>query len=233
MKDNGMKLNIEKTHVILLGNASNIAKIGRISININGTLVQSSDKLTSLGLTIDPQLKWSHHINNISRNYHFVAKSLYPLKHLLSPQNFRKIFHACANSLLNYMSVRGQLPNLLFIYLNLLLLFIPKLESNIRGSARIILKKSKSEPIFEIYNTLNWLLPLDIHTYFTICFLYNVIVLNSYPFFQDLFKNRGDIHSHMTRARNATNCALTSSLVMTTVKKSIAFKGSNLWNQMY
>jgi hypothetical protein len=76
MKDNGMKLNVSKTQVILLGNAHNVAKIGPINIQIDGTIITSSDTLKSVGLTIDSRLSWVDHINKLSRSYHLSARSL-------------------------------------------------------------------------------------------------------------------------------------------------------------
>jgi hypothetical protein len=53
MSSNGMTLNMSKTQIIVIGNAANVARIGQVSIEINGTTINSSDCIKSLGLQID------------------------------------------------------------------------------------------------------------------------------------------------------------------------------------
>jgi hypothetical protein len=103
MSENGMALHVSKTQLIVVGNASNVARVGQVSLDINGTVILSSDCIKSLGLQIDSKLSWSHHINSLSRCFHFMAKSLYPLKPVLSIMNFMRIIEACVICLTNYM----------------------------------------------------------------------------------------------------------------------------------
>jgi hypothetical protein len=101
MTANGMTLNVAKTQLIVIGNASNVARVGQVSLEVNGTVILSSDCIKSLGLQIDSKLSWSQHINSLSRRYHFMAKSLYPLKPLLNSINFFRIIEAYLISLSN------------------------------------------------------------------------------------------------------------------------------------
>jgi flagellar biosynthesis regulator FlbT len=38
-----------------------------VSIEINGTVITSTDRIKSLGLQIDSKLLWTNHINSLSR----------------------------------------------------------------------------------------------------------------------------------------------------------------------
>jgi hypothetical protein len=100
-----MTLNVSKTQLIVVGSASNVARIGQVSLDINGTVILSSDCIKSLGLQIDSKLFWSHRINSLSRRFHFMAKSLYPLKPVLSLVSFTRVIEACLISLTNYMVI--------------------------------------------------------------------------------------------------------------------------------
>jgi hypothetical protein len=92
--------------VVLQWNSpANIARIGQVSIEVNGIVINISDCVKSLGIEIDSKLSWVKHINFISRKYHFMAKSLYPLKPVLSEGNMQKIVEACLISFVNYMVV--------------------------------------------------------------------------------------------------------------------------------
>jgi hypothetical protein len=157
MTENGMTINVAKTQLIVIGNAANVARVGQVSIEINGTVINSTDCIKSLGLHIDSKILWTNHINSLSRKYHFIAKSLYPLKPVLSQINMLKIIEACLLSLANYMIVvwgNASKENLKIV------------ERCIRSSARFLLSKRKHDRILrDIYENLSWLLPLDSHKY--------------------------------------------------------------------
>ncbi|XP_035708048.1 uncharacterized protein LOC118435748 [Folsomia candida] len=84
MDKNGMTLNLDKTQFILIGSTSNLNKVGVVEFEVNGIVIKSQNELKSLGLIIDSKLSWSKHINSISRRFHMVATSLYPLKKVMS-----------------------------------------------------------------------------------------------------------------------------------------------------
>jgi hypothetical protein len=137
MSNNVMRLNVSKTQLIVVGNASNFALVGQVSIELDGVVILSTDSIKSLGLIIYSKLSWTQHINKVSRSYHLMAQSLYPLKPLLSSVNFLKFFHACVVSLLKCMVVIfGSVSKRSFRII----------ERGIRRSARII--RHRTVPFF-------------------------------------------------------------------------------------
>jgi hypothetical protein len=66
----GMRLNISKTQLIVIGNASKVARVGQVSIELDGVTILSTDSIKSLGLVIHSRLSWTQHINKVSRSYH-------------------------------------------------------------------------------------------------------------------------------------------------------------------
>jgi hypothetical protein len=105
-----MKLNVGKTQFIVLGNGYNLAEIGKVQINIDGITIASQGTLKCLGLTVDSRLTWIEHINKLSRNLHLSARSLYPLRHLLTENQFIQIFNAVVFSKCNYISLLWGRP---------------------------------------------------------------------------------------------------------------------------
>jgi hypothetical protein len=175
MKCNGMSLNVSKTQLIVIGNASNVARVGQVSIDVNGTVIVSTDCIKSLGLYKDSNLSWNQHINSLSRRYHFMAKSLYPLKPVLSSINMLRIIEACLISLTNYMVI---------IWGNASESNIRIIDRCIRSSARALLSKSKYDRILsDIYEQLHWLLPADSHIYFSLCLIYKILKRQCIPYF--------------------------------------------------
>jgi hypothetical protein len=100
-----MPHNVAKTQHIVIGNAANINRMMQVRIEMNGTVIKSCDCIKSLRLQNDSTLSLVEHINSISQKCHFMAKSLYSLKPVLSELNIQKIIEACLNSLVNYLVV--------------------------------------------------------------------------------------------------------------------------------
>jgi hypothetical protein len=194
MNENGLSLNLNKTQFIIIGNAHNIKTIGQVSFEVDGTTIINTDTIKTLGLTLDSKLKWYDHINKLSRSYHLAAKSLLPLKPLLSQFNFKRLFNACVQSLCNYMSI---------IYGNANLKTLKILEKAQRFGARLLLNKSKFDPVkYNIYNDLKWFLPHDNYQYKCLIFMYSVVVLDNLPYFGSVFLSNREIHTHQTRSNN-------------------------------
>lgn len=220
MDTNGMKLNIGKTQLIVLGNSHNVSKIGQISMDMNGVTILSQDSIKSLGITIDSKLSWYKHINELSRNYHFVAKSLYPLKPVLSQQNYLKVINACLISLVNYMVlIWGSASNQ-----NLKII-----EKCMRKNARNILNESRSVPIKNnIHSKLNWLLPNENYVYRSACFVFQ-LTHNSLPYFDQFFTKGCDIHEHNTRKKDLFQLHTPKSKYG---ERCLHFRAVNAWNKL-
>jgi hypothetical protein len=187
-------VSLSKTQLIVIGNASNVARVGQVSLEVNGTVILSSDCIKSLGLQIDSKLSWSQHINSLSRRYHFMAKSLYPLKPLLSSINFFRIIEACLISLSNYMIVvwgNSGKENIRIV------------ERCLRSSARILMSKRKHDRVLkDLYGNLGWLMPSDSHKYFSLCLIYKILKLECIPYFRGVLSPNLGLASHDTRAYN-------------------------------
>jgi retron-type reverse transcriptase len=223
MDENGMKLNVGKTQFIVLGNAYNLAKIGQVQINIDGTTITSQDTLKSLGLTVDSRLTWIEHINKLSRNLHLSARSLYPQRHLLTENQFIQVFNAVVFSKCNYMSLLWGAANKTNCNI---------IESRIRQAARVILRKRWCDPIkSEIHSCLKWLLPNELHTFHLMCFTYKTIHSQSIcSYFGEVFKFVGDVHSHGTR--NTKQLFVPNVRFNEYGKRSISYSASMKWNEL-
>jgi hypothetical protein len=223
MNENGMKLNVAKSQFIVLGNGHNLSKIGQLQINIDGTIITSQDTFKSLGLTVDSRLTWVDHINKLSRNLHLSARSLYPLRNLLTENQFLQIFNLGVISKCNYMSLLWGSAN--------------KTNCNvigrkIRQSARVILRKRWYDSVkSEIHSNLQWFLPHELHLFHLMSFTYKTIhSLNDCRFFGDLLRFVGDVHSHETR--NTKQLFVPNVRFNEYGKRSISYSASMKWNEL-
>jgi hypothetical protein len=223
MNENGMTLNVTKTQFIVLGNGHNLTKIGQIQINIDGTTITSQDTFKSLGLTVDSRLTWVDHINKLSRNLHLSARSLYPLRHLLTDNQFILVFNAGVISKCNYMSLLWGAANKTNCNV---------IDRRIRQAARVILGKRWCYPVrSDIHSCLKWFFPHELHTFHLMCFTYRIIHSQSNcPYFGDVFKFVEDVHGHETR--NTKQLFVPNVRLNEYGKRSSSYSLSMKWNDL-
>jgi len=65
LKQNYLKINVEKTQLLLLGGKSREQELERLRITLNGVEVGQHDHVKYLGVTIDSQLTWKQHVSQI------------------------------------------------------------------------------------------------------------------------------------------------------------------------
>ena len=65
--NNGMKVNAQKTQMIVLGTPSMLRDLPPISLKFNGTTVTESRVVKNLGLTVDRSLDFKAHVDTITR----------------------------------------------------------------------------------------------------------------------------------------------------------------------
>lgn len=81
---NFIKLNGDKTELLLVGTTTTLAKLGSFSLIIDDSIVTRSQRVKSLGVILDTTLHFEAHINNITWSAYFHLRStnrLCPLLH--------------------------------------------------------------------------------------------------------------------------------------------------------
>lgn len=216
MRQGGMKLNVEKTQVMVLGSSHNLKSIGHIEIEIDGIKIKSTDKIKCLGLTIDAKLKWVTHINSISQRAHLMCKSLYPLKKLISIEHFILLMNASVISLVSYMAV---------IWGSAEVKYLKIVERTLRSAARYIFSIRKTDPISEIIKTkLRWLMPQKLYMYRSLCFIQKTMH-EPPPCFTNMILRNEDIHHYNTRSSKDIHLSMQP-------KRSVQFLPVSAWNDL-
>ena len=105
---NFLKLNSDKTEVLLVGTRSTLAKHNPFSMPINNSTVLLAPQVRSLGVTLEGTLIFEAHINNVTRSAYFHLHNINRLRPSLTPActaipvNTLVIFHLdYCNSLLH------------------------------------------------------------------------------------------------------------------------------------
>lgn len=99
---NGLKLNADKTNVIVF-NAVSPRQSSNCPIQlINGSTIVTSDMVKLLGLELDPVLSWKHHIDSTCKK---MARGIYALKQLRpisSEKSLKEVYYAYIHSIMSY-----------------------------------------------------------------------------------------------------------------------------------
>ena len=66
MQQNVLKLNSDKTELLLIGSMSTLSRIHKPTLIIDGTTVSPSSQACTLGVTLDPTLSLESHIHQIA-----------------------------------------------------------------------------------------------------------------------------------------------------------------------
>ena len=100
---NGLALNPEKSHAILLGTSKRNASLIHIaSVNIVGTQITLSNHLRLLGVTLDSNFNINKHVLSICRSSYFHLRALRHIRHAINDAMAKSIEQALVSSRLDY-----------------------------------------------------------------------------------------------------------------------------------
>ena len=144
---NSLKMNETKTNFMLVGTKSNIKKTNGFTLEINGSTLKSSAKLTFLGVVIDSHLSWEAHISQVVKKCNYILVSFYRLRHYFTKDALKLLIEAFAFTHIFYcLCVWGGANKTQ----------LDKIQKLINFSARIVTGVKKYEHISPSLASLNW-----------------------------------------------------------------------------
>jgi hypothetical protein len=149
MSSNFLKLNAEKTEVMVFGFRAQLAKFELPSIHISGVDVPvGSDPVRNLGVMFDPGMSMCAQVANITKAANFQLVNIGRARKMLTTEATQLAVHTLVTSRLDYC-------NSLLVGVSDTLL--KRLENIQRTAARIITKKRKYDSITPELISLHWL----------------------------------------------------------------------------
>ena len=145
MNLNFLKLNEDKTEILLVGSKTNREMIK----NHLGNLTQwTKNTVTSLGVVLDPDLNFRAHINKVLKSALFHLRNIAKVRSFLNQKDAEKLIHAFIFSRLDYCNaVLTGLPKGM----------IYKLQLIENSAARLLTRTRRREHITPVLASLHWL----------------------------------------------------------------------------
>ena len=161
MRTNLLKLNDDKTEVIVFGTRSQLNKIGEVSIKIGNDTISAVPSVRNLGVHFDKELKWTVHINRLTSNLYHILRKVAHVQHLLNDEATKIIIQALVLSKIDYCNS---------IYQGAPTYAIDKLQRLQNMGCRIIRKVHKYDHITPHLIKIHWLRIRE-HVVYKVCVL--------------------------------------------------------------
>ena len=149
MHERKLKLNDEKTEIMICGTKQRLFTVGQQSFNIGGNTILSSDAVKNLGVYLDCSLSMENHIHYLVRTTNFAIRNIYKLKKYLPISCLKTLVTSLILSRLDYCnSLLAGLPEN----------SVNRLQRVQNRAARLVLGVKPSEmSTNEMLRLLHWL----------------------------------------------------------------------------
>ena len=165
----GMKVNAGKTELLLCGDRRQLLQIEEPPcIEFMGQSLTFSKSVKNLGVTMDSELSWQPHINNIIKRCFGILIGLMHIRHIIPLELLPRIVDSLVLSHVRYCaSVYGSANRT----------NVTKLQKVINFSARVISGRRKYDHVSDVIDSLAWLRAPDIISYFDLSMMHGILTL--------------------------------------------------------
>ena len=148
MQSNKLKLNTEKTEMMLVGSSVHISSVGCESADTDGSCISFQTTVTYLGVHLDQTLSVKQHISSLCCTTFLALRRIASICLFLSNSSIEKLIASVITSRLDYC-------NAMFAGVaNEQIAHIEKIQNN---ATQLILKKSNCDHVTLLLKELHWL----------------------------------------------------------------------------
>ena len=148
MNSNKLKLNREKTEIIMLGTPKQLEKVRLDTVTVGGTQLEITKRARNLGLLMDANMTLVPHVSSLAKSAHYHLRNLACIRKYLNQSTAEKAVHAFVTSRLDCGIA------LLFGVRKTALYKLQKVQN---AAAKLIMKRRKCDHVTPLLLQLHWL----------------------------------------------------------------------------
>ena len=221
MDGNKLKLNGDKTELILLTSPRVRSKVDLSSINIRDCNIPASPVIRNLGSWFDQSLTMEEHVKVICKTCYFHLHNIAAIRDMLTREATEKLMHAFITS---------RLDNCNSLLINVPASIIQKLQRVQNTAARIVMRKNKRDSISAILKQLHWLPVKERITFKVLCITYKCMSGRAPLYLSELLKSYTPPRG--LRSQNQHYLCQPSSRTKSYGDRSFAVTAPRWWNEL-
>ena len=222
MDSNKLKLNDDKTELILFKNKFQIKDHVDISLSINGCDIVTSSKVKNLGVMFDEDLSLTPHVNYVYKYIIFQLSKIASIRKYINEDIAKTLVTSLILSRLDYCNS---------LFCNMTNENVEKLQLLQNHAARLIFGAKKRDHITPLLMKLHWL-PIYYRINYKIALLCFKCLNKTAPIY---LQNLIQIYKPRRSLRSSTDNSILFKPVMnykTYGEKSFSFYGPYVWNSL-
>ena len=149
MASNYLKLNDDKTEVLVIGSCHDIkSKVKPFKIKIGDHEIEPTHEARNIGVVFDANLSMAPHVSKMSKSLWYHLYNISKIRQFLDRKSVESLVHALLTSKMDFCNtLLFNIPNL----------HLKPLERIQKAAARMILQQSKYDDAFPLMKQLHWL----------------------------------------------------------------------------
>ena len=187
---NGMKINAQKTQLMVLGTRQNLKQLPTVGIKFMGATVSGSPTVRNLGVVLDQTLSFTAHVDDVVRRCTGLLIGLTHSRHHLPRMTLSTLVNGLVISLVRYcISVYGSCNATQ----------IGRLQKVLNFAARVISGRRKFDHVSDVLRDLEWLSARNLYRYHSLTLLKRTLVTDQPESLATHLMYRRDVHQRSTR----------------------------------
>ena len=216
MNANFLKINSDKTEIVLFCPPSLSSQVIIKGTFIDGQCIRFSNEVKNVGVWLDKHLNLDKHINKIVSHCHKLMKDVGRIRSVLTNKHTEMLVHAVTSSRLDYCNS---------IFINMSKNNVYKLQKVQNAAARLVAKKRKRDSVQAVIRQLHWL-PVESRIVFKILLLVHKVI-------------RGKSSKNLKVTYKGHNCRENDEMQLEVKyartkygKRTFDYAGPRLWNAL-
>ncbi len=221
MRSNWLKLNDEKTEIMVFASKLNLPNLRDTTLKIGSTEVPCTSKVKNLGILEDPSLSMDSQVTAVCKSAFFQLRNISRIRRYLTTDAVKILVHSLVMSRLDYGNA---------LYCGLSKSNLSKLQRAQNAAARVVTLTNRRAHITPILCTLHWL-PIEFRVSFKVLVLVYRAINGQAP---EYIINMLSIHqlSKGLRSGNRRLLHVPRTRMVTYGDKAFSCSAPRLWNAL-